>query len=304
MVASHARQFDDEDARRLRHGDPHLLRDVHGRSADELRVGQPLRCDERGLQLLRFGRRQEVRALLLHFALERVGDLAIDDRGVRRRAEQAVVEALARDDVGRGLCEICRSLDVARRVARPDAICRFARGIGRAHEAESARGENHRHVAVTHELLRAGQRHGAHPADRAVGGAGVERRGRHHLGHGRDAASRRRMRTEHDRTARLDGDEDFVDRGRCRVGRRHDAGHDTERFGNLDDAHVLAARDDADGAHRPDERVDVLGRKPVLEHLVGDDAEAGFFDGHAREFFGARTHGCGHPVDDAIDLVL
>ena len=47
-----------------------------------------------------------------------------------------------------------------------------------------------------------------------------------------------------------------------------------------------------------------VGREEVLLDLVGDDAEAGFFDGQARELFGARPRGGGHRVDDAIDLVL
>ena len=47
-----------------------------------------------------------------------------------------------------------------------------------------------------------------------------------------------------------------------------------------------------------------LRREQVLLDLVGDDAEAGFFDGQAGERFGLRRDRRGHRVDDGVDLRL
>ena len=62
--------------------------------------------------------------------------------------------------------------------------------------------------------------------------------------------------------------------------------------------------DDADRLHRPDELVDLLGREQVLLDLVGDDAVAGLLDRQARERLRLRRGGCGHRVDDGVDLFL
>ena len=75
----------------------------------------------------------------------------------------------------------------------------------------------------------------------------------HDLGDARDAADRRRVRADHDRAARLERDQDLVDRRRRRVRRRDDRRDDAERLGDLDDLAVLEPADDADGLHRPDE---------------------------------------------------
>ena len=63
-------------------------------------------------------------------------------------------------------------------------------------------------------------------------------------------------------------------------------------------------RDDADGFHRPDEVVDLLGGEEVLLDLVGDDAVAGFLVRQPRERLGLRRDGGRHGVDDRVDLVL
>ena len=45
-------------------------------------------------------------------------------------------------------------------------------------------------------------------------------------------------------------------------------------------------------------------REQVLLDLVGDDAEAGLFDGEARQRLGVRRDRRGHGVDDGVDLRL
>ena len=180
---------------------------------------------------------------------------------------------------------------IGRRVARTDAVGRLAGAVGRADQPHAAGRENHGDVAVLHQLLRALERDRRHPVDRARWRAGAAGGLVHHLGDARDALHRRRMRAEDDGAARLDRDQDLVDGGRGRVGRRHDGGDDAERLGDLDDAGVFVARDDADRLHRPDEAGRPSASEEVLLNLVGDDAVAGFLDGEPRERLGLRGGG-------------
>jgi hypothetical protein len=112
------------------------------------------------------------------------------------------------------------------------------------------------------------------------------------------------MRADDDGAARLERDQDLVDRRGRRIGGRHDRGDDAEGLGDLDDLPLVVPADDADRTHRPDELVHALGREQVLLDLVGDDAVSGLFDRQAGELFGARPGRGRHRVDDAIDLIL
>ncbi len=123
-------------------------------------------------------------------------------------------------------------------------------------------------------------------------------------GRPRDALRRGRVRRHHDGAARLDRDEDLVDRRRRRVGRGNHRRDYAERLGDLDDLAFLEAVDHAHGLHRADELVHALRGEQVLLELVGHDAVAGFLHGQAREGLGVRRHGGGHGVDDGVDLGL
>ena len=112
------------------------------------------------------------------------------------------------------------------------------------------------------------------------------------------------MRTEDDRAARLQRDEDLVDRRRRRVGRRDNRGDDAEGLGDLDHSAVVVPCDDPDGLHRADEVVDLLRAEQVLLNLVFDDAVGGFLDGEARERLRLRRGGGGHRIDDRVDARL
>ena len=69
----------------------------------------------------------------------------------------------------RRLLHVGAALDVARCVAGADAVGRLAGAVRGAHEAHAARRQNHGHVAVPHQLLRALERHRLHPSDDAGG---------------------------------------------------------------------------------------------------------------------------------------
>ena len=228
----------------------------------------------------------------------------VDDDRVLGRAEQAVVEGLAGEDVGDGLGHVGGLLDVGGRIARTDAVGRLAGAVGGAHEAHAAGRQDHADALLAHQLLRALEGDRLQAGDAAVGQPGGARGRLHDLGDARDAADRRRVRAHHDRAARLDGDQDLVDRRRRRIGGRDDGGDDAERLGDLDDLGRLDATQHADGLHRLDELIDRLGGEPVLADLVGGDAEAGLFVGELGERFALRRDGRRHGVDDGVDLGL
>ena len=123
-------------------------------------------------------------------------------------------------------------------------------------------------------------------------------------GHLDDALRRGGMRTDDDGASRLEGNQNLVDRRGSGVGRGRDRRDHTEGIGDFHDLAFLVAPHDADGAHRPDELEDLLGREEVLLDLVGHDPVAGLFHRQAREFL--RTWPCrvGHGGDTAIDLFL
>ena len=205
-----------------------------------------------------FRRSQEVRALPLELALDLLGDGFVRDDRVLRRAQDAVVEGLAGDDVANRLLNVRRLLDVGGSVARPHAVGRFARAVCGSHQTHAAGGEDDRHVAVLHELLGALDRHGLHPADRSLGRSRAERRLGHDLRDACDAPNRGGMRADDDRTPGLEGNQNLVDGRRGRIGGRDHRGDDAERLRDLDDFPRLVATDHADGPDRFDEAVDLF----------------------------------------------
>ena len=304
VVASDPRQGRQQDARLGRHRQAALRGDDRRGFPDERRVGQPLRRHEHPAHGVDLGGRHEVAALGLELPFHLFGNRLVDDDRVFGRAEHAVVERLARDDVADGLADVRRALDVRRGVAWPDAVGGLACAVGRADQAHAARREDHGDVPMLHQLLRALEGHGRHPRHGALGCAGPSGRLLEHLGDASDAPHRRWMRAQHDRAPGLERDEDLVDRRRGGVGRRDDRGDDTKGLRNLDHPADLVAGDDTHGLHRADELVDLVGGEQILLNLVGDDAVPGFLDGKRRERFGLRAGGGGDGVHDRIDLRL
>src|SRR4029077_3767295 len=170
------------------------------------------------------GLRHEVAALRLKFALDGLGNGLVDDDRVFRRAEHAVVERLAGDDVAHRLFYVSRAFDICRRIPGAHAIRWFPRAVRRANQAHAAGRKNHRDVAMLHQLLRAFERDGRHPVDRTLWRTGATGGFVHHLRDTGDALDGCRMWTQHDGAARLERDEDFVDRGGRRVRRGNDRG--------------------------------------------------------------------------------
>ena len=77
-----------------------------------------------------------------------------------------------------------------------------------------------------------------------------------------------------------------------------------DRRGDFEDSLVPVLPDDADRPEVFDGFVDKLGAELVLEDLVGDVAEAGFFHGHAGKLLRGSQSSLSHLSDHGIDLVL
>src|SRR6185369_10906704 len=101
-------------------------------------------------------------ALPREFASRFLGDGRLDDDRVGRGTEDAVVEALAEQDVARGLRDVGRSLDEAGSIAWADTVGRLTRAVGGADESQSACGQDDGDVAVPHQFLRALERNRLH----------------------------------------------------------------------------------------------------------------------------------------------
>ena len=136
--------------------------------ADQGGIWQALRRDQCLGEQVGFVRRQEVPAMRLELPDDFLGDGLVDDHRIGRRAQHAVVEALAQEDVLGGLGEIGGRLDVTRGVARSDAIGGLARAVGCTHQPHAAGGEDHGDLALLHQFLGAFEGHRRQPADGAL----------------------------------------------------------------------------------------------------------------------------------------
>ena len=285
IIAADAFERRQQHARIGRNADPAFLGDRDGAPADERWIRQPLRRDEHPRQRIHFFFVQEVPTLAFKLALHLRRDRLVDDDRVFRRAEDAVVERLAGDDVVDRLPNVRRPLHERRRVARTDAVRGFPCAVCRPNEAHAAGRENHGDIAMLHQFLRTFQRHFGHPVDCACRSTRAARSILHHLGDPTDALDGSGMRAHHDRAAGLDGDQDFVNRGRGGVRRRHDSSHNAERLSDFDDPPIVESRDDSNRLHRTDEVVHLLRAEQVLLDLVFDDTVTGFLDRQPRERF-------------------
>src|SRR5678816_1107927 len=112
------------------------------------------------------------------------------------------------------------------------------------------------------------------------------------------------MWTDDDRTARLQRDEDLIDRCGCRVRGGNDRRDDAKGLGDFDDLAVFETVDYSNRSHWPDELVHLPRAKEVLLDLVLDDSVAGLFHGKARERLRVRCDRVRHRAYNRVDLFL
>ena len=295
--------FSDQHLRLLRHIHSGHLRDVPGALTDDFRIEFPVDLNDVA-DLFRLLRRQNPGAAAgefgLHFIINAV------DRGDRLfgRADHAVVEGLAHQHgTDRGL-HVARIAHDHRGIAGADADRRSAARISRLHHARAAGGENQCDVGVAHEMLAHRHRRFLDPSDDVFGSAGLDRSLKHNSRRRNRALLGPRVRTENDSVAGLQRQKRFENRGRSRVGRRHDSGDDAHRFSDPGDAHGFVFFQNAAGFGVAVFVVDIFRRVMILDDLVFHDAHAGLGNRHLRQRNPFVVRGQRGGGKDRIDLFL
>ena len=123
------------------------LRDLGGRLADALRIHRPVRRDQQLAERFASARRCRCMPLRLEQADDAVAQAALGDDRLLARADRAVIERLAGDDLRDRVVEVRGSVHQHRHVARTDAERRLAAGIRGLHDARVRRSRGSRSCA-------------------------------------------------------------------------------------------------------------------------------------------------------------
>jgi hypothetical protein len=127
--------------------------------------------------------------LLPDFSLER----CINDHGLFRRANRAVVEARTSQNIANSFRSVRRSFDEHRNVTGPDTERRLAGRICSTNKADPARRENHGSSLVLHQSFSRFDRAVLDAIDRFCRKSVCDRRIAHHSSRLADTSRRRRM---------------------------------------------------------------------------------------------------------------
>ena len=197
----------------------------------------------------------------------------MDDNGLFRSTDHAVVKGLGVNDGVDGQQNIRRLVDDRRRVSRADTQRRSAGGIGRVDHVRAAGGEND--VRFLHQHARHVTRRHVDPADDVFRCAGRYGRFQDDLRRLHRAGLRPVMRADDDAVACLQRQKRLEDGGGSRVCRRNNRADQTQGLGNLPHAVFLVFFNHAAGPGVPIGVVDIFGREVILDHLVFHDSHSG-----------------------------
>ena len=294
----------DEDPRACRDGEARQLRHLHGGLADHLGIDGAVRTQEQlgnGTGLLGV---EEIGTLAAEFLPDFVGTAFLRDDALLRGADRTVVKGLGAQNVGDGLRNVCRAVDIGRAVARTHTDGRFSRGIGRPDHGRTAGGQDQLRVLMMHQLL-----HRLHGGDGNAADGALRRTGRpcsllQQSGGLHRAADGLGMGRKDDGAACLQGNEGFVDDCGGGVGGWDDARDNAHGNAHVPDPALPVFPEDAHGLHAADGTVDRLGGKTVFDLLVLRVAKARFLYGHAAQFGSVAASGLGDGLYDPIQPCL
>ena len=205
------------------------------------------------------------------------------------------------DDRVDGVHDVAAWIEDRRRVARANAESRSPRAVGRLHAGTSRREDD---VDFLHEEVRLRERRLIDPRDDLLRRTRLDGGVQDDLRRSDRAVLRPRMRADDDAVARLEREKCLEDSGRSRVRGRNHRADDTDRFGELLDAHRLVLLDDAASLRVLVGVVDVLCRVVVLDHLVLDDTHARLGNRHLGERNALTVGGKRCRLEDRIHPLL
>ena len=128
------------------------LAEVQRGFADHFRVDGAVRTQQQRRHFRRLIFIHEVDALRFQLAVDLVVNAAFDDNRLFGGADHAIIEGFTGDDIFHRVVDIGAAFDKRRAVTRAAADGRGAGGVGRAHHAFAAGGEDQRHVFAVHQF--------------------------------------------------------------------------------------------------------------------------------------------------------
>ena len=284
---------------RLRwHAEARCLRDDHCVASDIFRP-EAITVEEQRAQRGRLFGRRDVAALALECGHELLGDRILDDDDALVRAQDRVVEALARNDAPGCRLGIGGCVDEHRHVSGADSDCRVAAAVRGSDHRGAPGGEDDGDPRVGHERVDEGDGRFFDDLDAAIWRTGRDsglahdpcRIGTHLLGVG--------VRADDDRIAGHEAGQDLEVRGRDRIRRRGEGEHDSGGPRDLDDLSAVEhprAHEVLVAVHGPKS-----GRAcDVLQVLVLGDTEPGLGHCLLRETACARRTCVSGGLGDAV----
>ena len=233
-----------------------------------------------------------------------VVDFIVHNHGLLGGADGSVVEGLGGDDIHHRHVQVRAFFQIDRGVARPHAQRGLAGAISCSYGTRTASGIDQADVFMPHQVGVVLQGVRFQAGEDAFGRAMLHRRVVHDPHGLRTTAPGSRMRTENHGVARLDRHDALEEDRRGGIGDRREREDDADGLRYLHDAAFRKLANDADGALVLDVVVNELGGHHVLEGLVFQNANPGFFDGEAGEVLRMFQSGQDHGLDDAVHVVL
>ena len=284
LAQIHRVDLADQDLASFRNGHARQRRDGRSRLSDDLRVQRAV-DKNRLADLVQLVLLQEVAASRRKLTPYRIIHVRMDNDGLLRGADHAVVEGLGVDDGIDSQQDVCGLVDNGRRVSRADTQCRGTGGVCRVDHARSAGGEND--VRLLHQQSRHVTGGHVDPADDVFGSAGSHRSFEDDLCRLHRAGFRPVMRADDNAVAGLQRQKRLEDSRRGRVRGRDNGTDQSERLCDLPHAVFLVFFNHTAGFGVPIGIVDVFGSKVILDHLVLHDphsclGHSGLGQGNAR----------------------
>ena len=195
-------------------------------------------------------------------------------------------------------------MDIGRAVAGTNTNGRLAGGVGGANHGRATGGQDHADLRCAHQLLTACHGGQAQAADGACRCAGGDSCLFHNSCRPEGTFQRFGVWGENNGVAGFQGNEGFIANGGGGVGAGDDGSDHTHGNTHFPQLPVGMAIQNAHGFHVPDGIQNRFRCEDIFCCFVGNVAEAGFPDGHFRQFLRMVLECGGNSLGDGIKLGL